>query len=154
LHVRAANPEEAVLLSAIARESKAHWGYDADTLRLWYQDLTIEPDDIRMHPTAVAESGSGIVGFYQLRSSTAFWILEHLWVRPRHLRQGLGSMLLNHALHVVHQSTIDRVIVASDPNAAGFYEREGGVRSGAAPAPLPGYSTRVLPIYEFRSRAV
>jgi GNAT superfamily N-acetyltransferase len=153
LRIRAAKPEEAADLSALAQESKAYWGYSPDLMRRWQSDLTIRPDDIKSDPAFVAENDEGIFGFYLLRRGATHWTLEHLWVRPAALRQGIGSQLLHHALYVAAQSGLTRVVAAADPHAAGFYEREGGVLSGATMAPLPDAPNRVLPIYEFESRA-
>ena len=152
MRIREAQPEEAELLSALAQESKAHWGYTLELLDHWRPDLTIAPSDIDLHPTFVAESPAELVGFYQLRRGQSYWILEHMWVRPVHFRQGVGAMLLRHALARALLSGLTRVVATADPNAAGFYEREGGVRTGASIAPVPGDPTRVLPIYEFQSR--
>lgn len=39
--IRAAKPEEADELSALARRSKARWGYDKAWLEAWRKDLTV-----------------------------------------------------------------------------------------------------------------
>jgi GNAT superfamily N-acetyltransferase len=153
LRIRSATPEEAAHLSALALESKALWGYGRDQLDRWALDLTISPAEIALHATYVAETSAKIVGFYQLRAGAASWILEHLWVQPAVTRQGIGSMLLNHALQTATNSAQLRVLVTGDPNAAGFYEREGGMKIGTTPAPVPGDPNRVLPIYEFQPRS-
>jgi GNAT superfamily N-acetyltransferase len=153
LRIREAKPEEAALLSALAQSSKAHWGYSSELLERWRLDLTIAPADISKNPTYLADTPTGIAGFYQLRSGPTFWTLEHLWVRPTDLGQGIGSKLLHHALTLALRSDQHRVIASADPHAAGFYERKGGVRCGAALAPIPDEPTRVLPTFEFRSRA-
>ena len=42
----------------------------------------------------------------------------------------------------------ERLAILADPNAAGFYERNGAVRIGEAPSDaVPG---RLLPLYEVR----
>jgi GNAT superfamily N-acetyltransferase len=152
MRIREAQPEDAVLLSALAQESKAHWGYAPELLEVWRRELTIAPGDIRMYPTFVAEVPVAVAGFYQLRRGVSFWTLEHLWVRPSRLRRGIGSMLLNHALDRARHSGLTRVVASADPNAAGFYEHEGGLRTGVALAPVPGDPTRALPVYEFQWR--
>jgi hypothetical protein len=96
--IRRARPEEAALLSTLARESKAHWGYSAQALEAWSADLTITAEDIRKHPTYVAETGSHVMGFYMLHMTTPAQTLEHLWVNPGSLRQGVGTRLISHAI--------------------------------------------------------
>jgi ribosomal protein S18 acetylase RimI-like enzyme len=149
LLIRAALPEEAESLSALARESKAHWGYGADLLTQWHNELSVDPNDIRRHPIYVAEVDSRISGFYMLKKGTTFWTLEHLWVHPTVLRRGIGSRLLRHALSVARSSNLGRIVVTAEPNATGFYEREGGVKAGVELAPIPTAPDRVLPVYEF-----
>jgi GNAT superfamily N-acetyltransferase len=148
--IRKALPEKAALLSTLARESKAHWGYSAATLEKWRADLTITPEDIRQHPTYVAETGGRVMGFYMLHMAPP-QTLEHLWVRPGSLRRGVGTQLINHALALVGRGCSIRVV--ADPHAAGFYEQHGGVRTDSVGAPIPGMPERTLPVYEMRSPA-
>lgn len=134
--------------------SKAHWGYDASVLEGWREQLTIRPADILACPTHVAQSGAGIAGFYMLKPETPRWILEHLWLEPRFMGQGMGTKLLRHALHIAFRNQAQRVVVTAEPNAAGFYEHAGGVPCGAMPAPISGAPDRVLPLFEFRTAAM
>jgi GNAT superfamily N-acetyltransferase len=131
--------------------SKAHWGYDASVLEGWREQLTIRPADILAYPTHVAQSGAGIAGFYMLKPDSTGWNLEHLWLEPDFMGQGIGTKLLRHALHIAFQGQTQRVVVAAEPNAAGFYARVGGVPCGATPAPIPGVPERVLPLFEFQT---
>ena len=121
--VRKARPDEAMALSALASQSKAHWGYDAET-------------------------AGRVIGFYMLHLDTPQTI-EHLWIHPESLRSGVGSLLIKHALELAREGRGPTRVV-SDPYAAGFYEHHGGVRTDSVSAPLPGMSDRTLPVYEFR----
>ena len=67
-------------------------------------------------------------------------------VEPRHIRSGVGRALLAHAIAEARRRGAERLTILADPNAAGFYERNGAVRIGEAPSDaVPG---RVLPLYE------
>jgi len=147
--IREALPEEAASLSSLAQESKAHWGYPAEVLAGWRQELTVTPLDLARHAAGVAEAGTDIAGFYMLCHQDTVCMLEHLWVRPRWMHQGVGAMLLSHALLLAHTRHCSPVQVVSDPHAAGFYARLGGIPTGHIPAPLPGAPDRMLPVYEF-----
>jgi GNAT superfamily N-acetyltransferase len=57
--------------------------------------------------------------------------LNKLFVEPRHIRGGIGRALLAHAVTEARQRGAERL---ADPNAAGFYERNGAVRIGEAPS--------------------
>ena len=74
--------------------------------------------------------------------------LNKLFVEPRHIRSGVGRALLAHAVAEARQRGAERLTILADPNAAGFYERNGAVRIGEAPSDaVPG---RLLPLYELR----
>jgi N-acetylglutamate synthase-like GNAT family acetyltransferase len=74
--------------------------------------------------------------------------LNKLFIEPRHIRGGVGHTLLAHAVAEAQQRGAKRLTILADPNAAGFYERNGAVRTGEAPSDAaPG---RLLPLYELR----
>ena len=62
--------------------------------------------------------------------------LNKLFVEPRHIRGGIGRALLAHAVTEARQRGAERLTILADPNAAGFYERNGAVRIGEAPRTL------------------
>ncbi|MEO8308684.1 MAG: GNAT family N-acetyltransferase [Pseudomonadota bacterium] len=151
LRIRAAQADEAGLLSQLAMDSKTSWGYAPDVMEAWRSDLTITPDAIAAHLVYVAEEHGMVVGFYMLQAAGPTWVLEHLWVRPDRMRRGVGSQMLQSVLSTANHSGLSRVHVAADPNAAGFYERQGGVRAGSRPAPIPGMPDRVISHFTFES---
>jgi len=152
VRIRDALPQEAETLAAIALEAKAHWGYSAEALRKWRKQLTVTPGQLRRYAVQVAQVGEELAGFVMLcREGTRFQ-LRHLWVRPAFMGRGIGAMLLRRALQVAQTAGARSVEVESDPNAAGFYARQGGKRRGAVPAPLPDEPKRVLPRFVFRTR--
>ena len=65
--IRAAFPAEADALSALAKRSKAHWGYSRAFMQACERELTYEPQDITDHPFCVLQTAGRIVGFYALR---------------------------------------------------------------------------------------
>ncbi|MEO1845383.1 MAG: GNAT family N-acetyltransferase [Akkermansiaceae bacterium] len=71
--------------------------------------------------------------------------LGSLFVDPGHLRQGIGSALLEHAMSLARSREFKRMTVVSDPHAAEFNEAMGAVVVGEHPTGFPG---RVLPILE------
>ena len=67
-------------------------------------------------------------------------------IGPRHI--GGGGALLAYAVAQPWQRGAERQTILADPNAAGFYERNGAVRIGEAP--LDAVPGRLLPLYEVR----
>jgi GNAT superfamily N-acetyltransferase len=74
--------------------------------------------------------------------------LNKLFIEPRHIRRGLGRALLAHAVAEARRRGAERLTILADPNAAGFYERNGAVRIGEAPS--DAVAGRLLPLYEVR----
>lgn len=150
LHFRNAMPADAAALSTLAQIAKAHWGYPAAWLAAWEDDLTFTNDYLAAHRVLVAERNGQIVGVCAIEDHETHWALGHLWVAPAQHGQGIGTQLVQRALAVAAARPARPVCVVSDPNAAKFYERLGGARTGTVAAPMPGAPDRTLPTYEFR----
>ena len=74
--------------------------------------------------------------------------LDKLFVEPRRIRTGVGRALLAHAIIEARRRGAKRLTILADPNAAGFYERNGARWIGEAPSDaIPG---RSVPLYEIR----
>lgn len=146
--IRTAHPSEAETLSRIAQLAKAHWGYAAADLARWKADLTFSPASINRWPTAVAEIEEEIVGVCQLTFVDNQATVEHLWVLPSQMSRGVGRGLLEWAKTAVSQRGLTRLIIDSDPHAAGFYEACGAVRIGETRAPLDGQPNRIRPLLQ------
>lgn len=144
LRIRRARADEAAdlapLLTELARRSKAHWGYDADLLRRWADDLSIRPDDIDRDAVLVVETGDEpcrIVGFARVAEGVrhaggdaAPAQLKDLWVEPTEMGSGIGRALFAAACEVARTLPAPGVLIVADPNAEGFYLRMGARRIG------------------------
>jgi GNAT superfamily N-acetyltransferase len=149
MHIRSAAETEARLLSEVAMLAKAHWGYPAEVLDGWRDELTITAADLLAKPTFVATIGHEIAGFYSLQPSARRWQLDHLWVLPKFMNRGIGRLLLMHALETATRNGATEVTVDADPNAESFYIECGAVRRGEQLAPIPGQPGRVRPQLAF-----
>jgi len=151
MNIRPAQGHEAETLSALALKAKANWGYPADTIELWKQDLTVSAHTITSRPTFVAVLGNEIIGFYSLSPSHHSWKLDHLWVLPQFMDRGIGRALVAHALETAARGGASSVTVDADPNAESFYLACGADRCGEVPAPIPGQPERVRPQLALRA---
>ncbi len=149
LQFRNAVPADTTALSALAQTAKAHWGYPAAWLAAWRDDLTFTDDYLTAHRVLVAERSGQIVGVCAIEDHQTHWVLEHVWVAPTQHGEGIGTQLVQQALAAAAARPACPVRVVSDPNAATFYERLGGVRIGTVVAPMPDAPDRLLPTYEF-----
>ena len=144
LRIRKATEEESSALTQIAHDAKRHWGYPDHWIQHWQADLTISPEFISSNQVYVAEDDGKVVGFYALLIREARTELDHLWVAPDHLGQGVGKELFIHAMQKAGGENVSAVEISSDPNAEGFYQKMGARRIGEDYSEIDG-QPRVLP---------
>jgi ribosomal protein S18 acetylase RimI-like enzyme len=145
VRIRPARVHEADLLSDIAIRAKGHWGYSPADLARWHGELVVAPSAIAARPTWVAQIDEPVVGFYQLQAGAAQWALEHLWVLPEGMGQGVGRALLRHAVRLAADRGAIALAIDADPHAEPFYLACGARRVGAVVAPVQGHPERVRP---------
>jgi GNAT superfamily N-acetyltransferase len=136
--IRKAGPADAASLTEISHAAKRYWGYPEHWIQHWSSDLTITADYILSNEVYVAADGDEIHGFYALTVSDEKVELDHLWLRPEYIGQGLGKELFIHALNLAATLGANAVEITADPNAAGFYERMGAVKVGELRSELDG----------------
>ena len=140
-----AKAEDASTLSTIAFAAKRHWRYPERWLEIWRDTLTVRPEFVVANETCVAVADGRIVGFYALCCEGERARLEHLWVLPDAMNQGVGRALFTHALERGKALGYRAMEIESDPNAEGFYQRLGARRIGMRIAELEG-QRRELPV--------
>lgn len=143
--IRAADVTDEAKLACISLAAKAVWGYSATQLSAWREDLSPAVASMLSRPTFVAEIGGEAAGYYQLVVRERNADLEHLWVHPACMRQGIGRALVAHALEFAAAHGIDVLLIDSDPNAESFYLACGATRAGLSPAPIDGQPERFRP---------
>ena len=144
MRIRRAAAEEAEALTKIAHDAKRHWGYPERWIKHWQQDLTISPEFITSNDVYVAECDRELSGFYALVVRRDKAELEHMWVAPAHIGQGVGKELFVHAMQTAAGQNVDEVEICSDPHAEGFYRKMGAEKFGEYVSQLEG-QPRVLP---------
>ncbi|MEW5940041.1 MAG: GNAT family N-acetyltransferase [Chloroflexota bacterium] len=147
LTLQRAGPEHASALTAIAFAAKRHWGYPERWIELWAPQLTITPEYVRANETWLAALNEEPAAFYALREEgTTVW-LDHLWVKPEAMGQGLGAFLFRHAMRRCRARGASTLQIESDPNAQDFYVKMGARKVGERHGEVDGQA-RVLPIME------
>ncbi len=145
MNLRRAVPTDIPALDRIAMAAKAHWGYSAQQLALWREDLTVSVETLHLRPVCVAEEGSLILGFAQVATDTQPWELWALWVHPSQMGKGIGKVLLEWAREFAAAGGQAELAVDSDPHAEGFYTACGARVVGSVSAPIAGNAERVRP---------
>lgn len=151
MKIRKAEPADATQLTQIAQDAKRYWGYPEHWLEHWRDDLTITPDFVNQNEVYVAEREGTVVGFYGLVTKGETAELDHLWVSPPHIGQGVGKELFLHAMQLASARKLANVHIVADPNAEAFYEKMGASRVGETVSELDG-KPRVLPHLEIDPR--
>jgi N-acetylglutamate synthase-like GNAT family acetyltransferase len=144
VQIRRATPDEADTLTAIAHAAKRHWHYPERWIEQWSADLTITPDFIANNEVYVAVAGGDIAGCCALVVSDSLAELEHMWIDPQQMGNGVGRALFEHTTQRASQLGLAELELSADPNAEGFYEHMGARRIGEVQADMDG-QTRVLP---------
>jgi GNAT superfamily N-acetyltransferase len=145
--VRTAKPGEGQSLTALCVRSKAHWGYDAQFMKMSAVTLTVsEPDIAAGHVLVAVDDGDVVVGVATVLPEGETSDLDMLFVDPPAIGSGAGRTLFEAAATLARRQGARRMTILADPHAASFYERMGArfVRNAPSDA-IPG---RTLPFYE------
>jgi GNAT superfamily N-acetyltransferase len=146
--VRPARAGEAATLTALCVRSKAHWGYDAEFMRLSRDAITVAEKDISAGRVLVAvDAANRTIGLVRVEPDGEMAELGLMFVDPPAMGGGAGRMLFEAATRLARSLGAHRMTILADPNAAPFYERMGArfVRNAPSDA-IPG---RTLPFYEY-----
>ena len=141
--VRAARPDEADVLTALALRSKASWGYSEAFMDACRAELTLTPEKMAAWRIWVAEEAGEIAGMVALRLDGAKAELEDFFVDPSFQQKGVGSALIEVLLAACRAAGAEEVGLDADPNAEAIYARLGFRTIGRSPSgSIPG---RMLP---------
>lgn len=130
-------------LTRLAYAAKAHWDYPTEWLALWEAALTFTAETLAAQHVVVAERGGQAVGVYAISLDEQVAELEHCWVDPACMGQGLGRRLVEAAAAHARRLGAMHLRIASDPHAEGFYRHLGARRVGDVPSTPAG---RTLPL--------
>ena len=147
--IQKAIEEDAPKLTDIALTAKRHWGYPEEWIALWTEGLTISSAYILQNQVFTTVHEGKIIAFTALIQREDAYEIEHLWVLPEYTGLGIGQKLVLHLKSILFTLNTAglKVIVVSDPNAVGFYQKMGATIVGAYES-TP--NKRMLPILEFK----
>lgn len=144
MYIRKALKEDAQELTRIAFAAKRYWNYPDEYYQVWKNELTISSPYILNNDVFLISDDEYIVGFYSVIAWKGETYLDHIFIDPRFLKQGIGSELINHLISVQQGKGVEKIYVLVDPNAAGFYDKVGAkfikyVTSNIAGREIPLY---------------
>lgn len=147
INIRNALQEEALYLSELASRSKSYWPYDKDYLQMCRSVTHVTPEDIHSWPFRVAEAQGRILGFAAVCPVKSEYMLDHLWIEPEYIGQGVGILLYLDAIVQAKAMGWTKFTIAADPFAEKFYKKMGAKRIGERESKIkPGF---FLPLLEF-----
>lgn len=122
---------DAETLTDITLKSKAHWGYSAEQIESWIEELTISKTYIETNHVFKLLIQDKTIAYYSycMESDTTV-TLDNLFVVPDYMRKGYGSYLLKDFLARIKAVDIQKVVLESEPNTVDFYKHFGFIKTG------------------------
>jgi GNAT superfamily N-acetyltransferase len=120
LGIRLARPEERLDLEALQRRASLALPEYQEQLEAHPDAIDLPAEQIERGEVIVAEFDGAIAGFAAVVGAK----LDGLFVEPELWRQGVGSALVEAAVHYARLKGLTLSVVAS-PGARPFYERNG-----------------------------
>ncbi|HUG14002.1 MAG TPA: GNAT family N-acetyltransferase [Thermomicrobiales bacterium] len=146
--IRPARPGEHVALTALVmRSAQQHWGYSTEFMAWEPQHLEIEPEHITDAVTNVLEIDGRAIGVYMLRGAPPEIELSRMMLEPSAIGSGLGRRMWEHAVCTARDLGARVIMLDSDPNAEGFYQRMGAVTVGEhdwTPPMMPDWRVKIM----------
>lgn len=149
-YIRQAYAEEAEKLTELALISKAHWGYPAEWIQKWHDELAVTKEMIENSIAFVAERrrDGQVVGFWC--RSVEFSdepTPGRLFIHPDSMGEGIASMLWQAVKFELLRRGIKSFVIEADPNAVPFYQKIGAKKIGErASQTIPGRKLPVLKV--------
>lgn len=148
IDIRKARGSDSTELTALSFASKRYWRYPDSFFEIWQDELTITREYLAANRVYVAVENKSIIGYFSVveikRSFFAssvyihkgFW-LEHLYIKPDHIRTGIGTKLILFARELCREEGIGGLFLFADPHSRGFYEKIGAEYVGESPSNIP-----------------
>ena len=121
--------------------AKSYWGYPAQWIELWHNQLTITSAYIAANAVWMSQRLTRIrwcLGFYALTGAGERLNLDHMWVQPQSFGAGVGACPFEHAVAQAQALGARMPEIEADPNAEGFYQKLGAETVGEVTYDLEG----------------
>lgn len=146
--IEKANVNDDLVLTAITKKSKAHWGYSDEQIEIWSEFLTVTKEYIETQSVYKLVVEDRTVGYYSFFHESENTIkLDNLFVLPDFIGKGFGKLLMNDFLIRLEKGNIQKVVLNSEPNAEKFYVKFGFIKVGQIETSI---KDRYLPVMELK----
>ncbi len=116
--------------NALIQASKAHWKQGEAYLGVALKLLQLDEAWIEGNLLFGLFEENELLGVIGIDKGKEEWHLEHLWIRPDCIGQGLGEMAVAHIKHLAKCQGVSKVLMFPEPPSEGFYEKMGAVYTG------------------------
>jgi len=130
INIRRAKVGEGSILTNIAINSEAYWGYDEEYMESFKNTYGVSENYISNYPTFLIEDNQIIVGFYSILMNVGETELEYFFINPDYIGKGYGKLLWNHVIENAKSLNIKQLEIVTSPEAIGFYIKMGAVKIG------------------------
>jgi GNAT superfamily N-acetyltransferase len=130
VNIRRAKGGEANILTNIAINSEAYWGYDEDYMENFKNAYRISESYISNYPTFLIEDNEIIVGFYGILMNEGETELEYFFIDTKYIGKGYGRLLWDHVIETAKGINIKELKMVTSPEAIGFYTKLGALEIG------------------------
>lgn len=153
--IRPAKENDNATLTSISFAAKRYWKYPEEYFEVWKNELTITQKYIAQNKVYVAEIDEKPVGFIAIVEvkkdllvgdfliRKGFWI-DHIFIHPDLIGMGVGTRLITFVKEN-YRGSIECLLILSDPNATGFYDKIGAKYIEQVPSSIKG---RTVSLYE------
>jgi len=118
ISIRKAKAGEAPALTALCLRSKAHWGYDAEFMRLCALSLTVSAASIADGRVLVAsDEAGGAIGMASVMPDGDDAELGLMFVDPAAIGGGIGRALFDEAIKLARQLGYRRMTILAGLDA-------------------------------------
>jgi ribosomal protein S18 acetylase RimI-like enzyme len=132
LHLRLARIEELGELEDLQRRASLALDEYREALLAHPDAIALPAEQIERGEVLVAELDGRIAGFAVVLDQDGRAELDGLFVEPQLWRQGIGSALVEEAVHDARNRGLSLMTVVANPGAKEFYERSGFTVEGSA----------------------
>jgi GNAT superfamily N-acetyltransferase len=124
--VRRAREENLAEINRVIVASESRWDYPAAYLEAALPLLTIDEPYLAEHLCLeIVDEHATVVCFFAVAEDGGEHLLDHLWVRPDRLGQGIGRAACEHVFALARRHGWAALPVLPDPPAQGFYRKVG-----------------------------
>lgn len=128
--MRSAKEYEHNILTDLAINSEAYWGYDTEYMNKFRAVYSVSEEFINNNPTIILEEDNNIIGFYSVINDERETSLEYFYIAPEYIGKGYGKLLWNHLIKDCRSHGIKEFSLVTSPQAREFYIRMGAVLCG------------------------